>query len=304
MSVLLGPVTWSHSRDIEGYRDYELWWLIQAENTDAGHIDDPATIANTAGLPAVGSSWSDLPFINGQDDWAYCSPEYEVEPYGVNQGEAPQYYLYKARYTNRPLKRCSTTSIENPILEPPVVTGSWVDRKRIPHVDRNGLPYRSSTGEPLAGAETEIDDSDWEITISFNSLTIPSGLVNSLRHHLNDAPLWGFPIGTVKFSKYSFARRLYGTCNYYYNNVMSFSIRGSWTQYLADKGYMMLKDGGDKNNPDDWVRAVDSYDSPLPLMRLDVFGKPIVSDDQTPSTIERDPYPLGNLLALGIPASI
>src|SRR5690606_19453861 len=131
--------------------------------------------------------------------------------------------------------------------------------KRIPHVDRDGLPYRSSTGEPLFGAETEVDDSDWDLTISFNSISIPFATLNSLRHHLNDSTLWGLPAETVKFSKYSFARRLYGTCNFYYNNVMSFSIRPDWNQYLADKGYMMLKDGGDPTNPEDWVRAKDSY---------------------------------------------
>ena len=172
-----------------------------------------------------------------------------------------------------------------------------------PNLDRDGLPYRSSTGEPLIGQETEIDDSDWEVSIELNTVTLPLGLVNTLRHRLNNSSLWGLGAEKVKFSSYSFRRLLYGTCTFYYRHTMGFQIRDSWNQNLPDKGRMKLRDGGTATNPEDWVRATDVYGEVLPMMRLDTNGLPIVSDSQTPNTIIRKPYYTGNLLLLGIPAT-
>lgn len=307
MSTLLGPWDWKMSRDADGHRTYDLWWLIEAQNSATGpsaSLDDPSVIINTSGLPTIGSVWSDLDFIDGADDYAWCTPECEVEPYESKPGEPPLYYRLKNTFTTRPMKRCQDNTIQNPLNEPHELSGSWVDKKIIPYIDRDGLPYRSSTGEPLIGQETEIDDADWEIVVGFNSAAIPLALVNSLRHHLNDSTLWTLATGKVKFSRYSFTRKLYGTCTFYYNNQMRFSVRDSWAQYLADKGRMELGSGGSASNPVDWIVAKDIYGENKPIMRLDINGKPIVSNTQTPNTITRNPYPLGNLLLLGIPSTL
>jgi hypothetical protein len=305
MSSLIGPYDWAFNRSREGHRTYNIWWLVEADNVGAD-IDDPSVIINTPGLPDIGSLWTDLTWITGSDDWAFCTPEAEVSPHEAKAGEPPLFYLVKNTFSTFPLERCQDATIENPLLEPHEIGGNWVNKRRIPHQDRNGLPYRSSTGEPLMGSETEVDDSDWDLSVGFNSISLPLSLVNSLRHRLNDAPIWGLPAETVKFSNYSFTRRLYGKCNFYYKNDMKFSIRSDWTQYLADKGRMeFIGSGtgtGDYGDPDNWVVAKDRLGENLPMMRLDVSGKPVLSDSQTPGTIVRRPYFTGNLLLLGIPA--
>lgn len=305
MATYRGPVDWRLTRDRDGHRLYELFSLIEASNNlPAKSLDDPSVIINAAGLPVIGSLWSDLSFIKGADDWAFCLPDTEVTPYAVTQGEAPQFYVVKNVFSTEPLFRCQDESIENPLNEPHELSGSWVNKKIIPHQDRDGKPYRSSPGTPLIGPQTEIDDADWEIVIGFNSVSIPLALVNSLRHHLNDSVLWGLAAQKVKFSKYSFVRRLYGLCNFYYHNIMHFSIRDDWTQNLADVGYAELKDGGDAETADDWVVSKDPHGENRGLMRLDTSGKVIVNDAQTPNTIVREPYPTGNLLLLGIPNTL
>lgn len=301
MPTYVGPWDWKLTRDREGHRIYELFSLVQASNTPPNNIEDPSEIIDTPGLPAIGSSWADLTFITGGDVWAVCVPDIEVSPYEVNAGEAPEFYLVKNTFTTEPLNRCQDNSIENPLNEPHDISGSWVNKRKIPHQDRDGKPYRSTTGEPLFGAETEIDDSDYELNLGFNVASLNMATVNSLMHHLNNSTLWGLPAEKIKFSKFSFARKLYGTCNFYYALSMGFNIRDDWTQYLADKGRVQLGSGGNSSNPEDWVVMKDKYGENMPLMRLDIQGKPIVSGTQTPSTIVRKPYPTGNLLLLGVP---
>jgi len=303
MSTLLGPHNWSSGRDSEGYRSYSLTWLVEASNGAGTDIDDPSVIANTAGLPLVGSRWSDLAWITGSDAWAFCSPEYSITPYESQPGEAPLYYLFSNTFTQTPAEKCQDKSIENPLNLPPDININWTNKKIQRHVDRDGRPYRTSTGELLFGQETETDDADWDVVISLNSTWPPPlATVNALRHNLHNGSIWGLPAETIKFSKYQASRKMYGKCFFYTRSTMSFSIRPDWNQYLPDKGRMQLVGGGTATDPDDWVVSKDIYGENKPLLRLDILGKPVVSDKQIPATIVRRPYPKGNLLLLGIPS--
>lgn len=300
--TLLGPIEWGLEIDEEGHRNYTIAWKIETELSD----DDPSVIANTAGIPVVGTTWTQLCStygFNGADDWAFCKPTMSVSPLDPKDTEPSQIWRVENLFSTKPGKRCQDNSIENPLLEPPDISGSFVKYRELPHVDRHGRPYRSSTGEPLVGQETERDRNRWEINIVINQLTVNLQLVSDLADYLNGSPMWGLPAETIKFSKFSFHRLLYGTCTFYYKLNYGFEIRADWTQYLADKGRMELVTGGSPTNPDHWRVAKDRYGENKPVLRLDVDGKPIVSDAQTPNTIVRKPYPYGNLLALGIPAS-
>lgn len=306
-TTLIGPIDWDHSRDRDGHREYNLTWLIECTNAyvPSVAITDPRTIAETAGLPQVGSLWSDLNWITGSDDWAWCSPEYNCRPYGVQAGEAPNYYAFTNKFSTRPWKRCQDTEVGNPIFEPPDISGSWVEKKIYPIIDRNGDRYCTRAGEPIQGTNTEIDDSDWDLNISFNTFDLPLGLINSLRHHLNDSIMWGLPVATIKFSKYSFSRKIYGSCNYYYTHNMGFSIRPSWDQSIPEFSQKELITGGDPLVPTDWIRRKDLYGENVPLLQLATDGTPFVDPDtQTMSVITRQPYTLGNLFLLGVPTTL
>jgi hypothetical protein len=296
---LVGPYDWRATRDREGHRSYELWWLISV--TNLGLTDDPSVVFNTAGLPVVGSLWSDLAWISGDDDWAFCTPEVEISPFESAPGEKIKYYLLKNVFTTEPLFRCQDDTIENPLDEPPEVSGGWVSKKTLAKKDRDDKPYVSSTGEPL---KIEIDDSDWDVSISFNTASLDLATVNDLMHKLNDATLWGLAAEKVKFSKYSFTRKLYGTCTFYFTNQMHFTIRDSWVQEIPDVGRMCLGSGGDKTVPGDWIVCKDAFGENKPVLGLDVDGQPIVGTGQTQAVITRNPYNTGNLLLLGIPTSL
>lgn len=304
MSVeVRGPKRWSFTRDEKGHRTYEVYYLVKV--TNAGNLDDPSLIVDAPGLPRPGDSWSSLSWINGADDWAFCTWECDIEPFDQDEGEPANYYLVKKVFTTKPVYRCQDQQINNPLLEPYEISGSTTTKRKTILVDRDNLPYVSSSGELLIGPETEVDDNDWEITISFNTASLFLPVVNSLRQHLNDRVLWGLPPGTVKFSRYSFERRLYGRCFFYYRHNMGFEIRSSWQHVLQDRATMRLADGGDPNNPNHWIRAKDFTGENLPMLALDINGKPIVNPaTQIPRLIVRNPYPLGNLLLLGIPPTL
>ena len=305
MGILLGPYKFGMTRDKEGIREYKVSWKV-LDNFVTTYNDIAHLWQNTAGLPSIGSTWSQIAAVygwNGRDDWAFCTPELEVEMFSPSQEEPPQVWSITNTFSNITSDRCQDASIENPLLEPPKISGSFVKYRELPHEDRDGKPYRSTTGEPLVGQEVERDQSRWEINFEINLLNINLALVASLADRLNSGPLWGLGPEKVKFSKFRFRRLLYGLCTFYVNASFGFDIRDDWTQYLADKGRMELEDGGDPTNPDHWRVAKDRYGENKPVLRLDTNGKPIVSESQTPKTIERQPYFTGNLLALGIPAS-
>ncbi|GIW60118.1 MAG: hypothetical protein KatS3mg087_1184 [Patescibacteria group bacterium] len=294
-----GPVKIEASRDDEGHRSYSVWFKVEVDN--ASGIDDPSILIDAPGLPQVGDPYA-FSWAVGSDPAALCTFETDVEAF-EQESDKPIYYLVKKVFSTKPRRRCSDESIQNPLLEPPQISGSTVSKRKTILIDRDGLPYISSSGELLVGSDTEIDDDDWEINISFNTASLFLGIVNSLRQHVNDAPLWGLPAETIKFSRYSFERLVYGTCFVYYRHNMTFQIRDSWAHKLQDRATMKLLDGGDPTNPDHWVRAKDKTGENLPMLALDINGKPIVNTaTQTPRVIVRNPYPKGNLLLLGIPA--
>jgi len=301
---LLGPTKFGMTFDSEARREYKISWKIWSNDPK----DDPSIIANTSGIPSVGSTWTQIMAaysFNGADDWAFCRPDMEVEMLDPSEDEPAQLWLVTNTFSTPSSedKRCQDQKIENPLLEPPQISGSFQKYRELPHQDRDGKPYRSTTAEPLVGQEVERDRTRWEVDIKFNVLNPQLSLVNQLADRLNDSPMWGLPAETVKFSRFRFERLLYGLCTFYFRLDLGFEIREDWTQYLADKGRMELIENGNPTNPDHWKVTKDRFGENKPVLRLDTFGKPITSDSQTPGTIVRKPYPTGNLLALGIPAS-
>ena len=290
-----GLIDATASYENDGHRNYELVFrVISSTKNDLG-----AQASVTAGLPVVGASYS---IGNDSDTWAYCLPGWKCRREFKDPGK-PNHWLVTVPYSTKPLSRCQTTSIENPLLEPPKISGSFVKYTKQLHEDRNGDPYRSSTGEPLVGKETEVDDDRLQVVISQNQSAHNLSTVDSLMNKLNNATLWGLSSEKVKLSGCRFEQRWYAVCTEYWNFTYEFDIRDSWTQELADKGRMKLSTGGTATNPDHWEVAKDRFGENLPVMRLDTNGQPIVTDTQTPATISREPYSTGNLLLLGIPSS-
>ena len=294
MATVKDRIEWSLTRDDDGHRTYKIKWLVEAASPNEG----PASIANATGLPAIGSTWA---FASDVDAWAFCWPNLKVAP--VLTKEKSGYWTVENTFTTKPLNRCQDTAIENPLNEPDRISGSFVKYTREATEDKDGNPIVNSAHEQYRGAAVEIDMNRPTVTIEKNLSSRPLSTFAPMIDTLNDATLWGLPTQCIKLSNVSWTRNLYGTCTYYYTVSYEFDVRyDTFDKQILDEGTMVLAEGGNVNNPEDFIKYKDLNGENSRVI-LDGAGQPW---DGTGSPYYHDVkfYSVSNFLSLGIPSSL
>lgn len=322
-----GQLSWSGSRDKEGHRTYKVTHRVQ---TDAPGRDGPAQILQTAGLPQPGDEWQ---FDNDADIWAFCTPEADIE---AEDKERPStWWRVTQTFTTKPpaedKRRCNTTKIEDPLLEPQKISGSFEKEKIEGLTDVDGIPITSSSWEPLRGPQNEWDELHPKVCIEQNVADLELPLVTALLQRggaVNDAPLWGCPAGTIRLVSFEWERKFYGSCYVYFTRKFEFEIKfDTWERDILDEGAKVLNGhwddatgnwvnddvGGvppDPANPTHFKRFTDREGNPMRAV-LNGAGNPADVTIGTGSDTEMGGagaihvqyYPDGNLLSLNIPTT-
>lgn len=292
--TVLGHLDWSVKQDKDGHRDYSIIWLVQTSDPD----DGPYTVGTTPLLPAIGSAWI---FGNDNDPWAFCWPEVTVQP--VYTKEPCTLWTVENMFTTRPLRRCQDDAIENPLLEPPRLSGTYGKVSKESHIDKDGKLIKSSSHEIFRGKSVEFDEClptvSIEMTFSSNQISTFNGLIN----RVNDATLWGLSTRKIKLSNATWKRHLYGICTFYYTVAYEFEINPeTFDRLIPDEGSKILKEGGDEDKPEDFIVYKDRNGENTRVL-LDGHGAPLASA-AAPHNISFKKLKEGNLLLLGIPASL
>lgn len=236
-----GPLVWEGERDDDGHRTFSVTHRVVLSGTDWG----PAAVMTASGLPTPGSYWlftRTAGSLSDIDVWAFCTPYMKVSAAkGFKQGEVITHWDVEQRFTTRPLKRCNTTTIEDPLLEPPRVSGSFVQRLVEAQRDRFGNLLKNSAHEMLKGPQVEFDDHTHQVQIEMNSATLDLQTVTLMMNTVNDAPLWGLPERCVKLSGFAWERLLYGVCNYYFRRSFQFDTdANTFDRDVPDEGTKVL----------------------------------------------------------------
>ena len=293
-ATAVGRVDWSMTRDDDGHREYSLVSLVYASDV----LDGPGIVMSASGLPAMGSTWAQG---NDSDSWAFCIPNRRVTP--IISGEPGNWWIVESVFTTKPLRRCQTSSIENPLSEPPDISGSFTSFTREFSFDRFGNALLNGGYEVLRGTAVEFDDGKPTVEISMNLASLPLTSMTAAYNTVNDATLWGMAKRCVKLSRASWARKLYGTCTYYYTVTYGFDISYSTFDHtIPDLANRYLAPGGDPNNPNHYrpTRGLDG--EPMPKL-LKSNGQPWDGTGAY-NTIKIERYNEYNFLLLGIPASL
>jgi len=303
-SAVLGMLEWGLGRNKEGHREYTAKWLVESTDPD----DGPQTILNTPGLPAIGSPWA---FGNDSDASALCWPDWKFQM--MTPGEPCVLWICEQKFTTEPLSRCQDTQIENPLDEPPRLSGSFVKYTKEARFDKDGNAVKNSSFELFRGKQVERDYNRPTVNIEFNSLSLSLGLFSYAMDTVNDATLWDLEARSIKLSAVSWQRQLYGTCSYYYTIGYEFDVDfEKFTRKIVDEGNKVIRgqwiegvwtaDGGiDKANPQNYIQFKDVNDENTRVFLKD--GEPL-SDLDDPVELTFDFYTESNLLALGIPSSL
>ena len=312
-ATVKGPIDWNMARDEEGHRTYSISFLVQTTDTD----DDPATVMNASGAPAIGSTWA---YGNGIDLWAFCWPTLKVERYKALEGDPHTKWKSTYTFSTKPLRRCQDNSIENPINEPFDISGSFVKYTKKVEKDRNGDTITTTSNETI---QLEKDANRHQLKISYNSPTLNLSIITAQIDTINDNGIWGLPAKTAKFSDFSWSRKLYGTCTFYYTLSFSFDIKyegwdvddalnagwmvrkGSWVYDAGTSKHTWTPAAGALVANGDVIRFEDHKGVPIPhKWPLNDDGDPIFdpADHQfIDPAIEL--YDESNFLTLGVPST-
>jgi hypothetical protein len=297
-----GIVNWSMQSDSEGQRLYTITYRVRALRGDG-----PASVITTPGLPRIGSPW--IWGISGNtidvDLWAYCTPEMTAEPdpvdtvgrYADNKDNPDltfRYWKVTQKFSTIPARRCNDVQIEDPLLEPPKVSGSFVTYTKEILRDRNGKAILTSSHEIIRGPQVEFDDGRHTVVIEHNWPILGLADYVSMINTVNAVTLWGMEPRKIKLSSVSWSRNFYGYCHRYYTRTFEFEVDfKGFDKEPLDEGTKALghwnpvtgawKVEGNKNNPGDFERYKDRFGENAHVL-LNGAGVPL--------GIDEDPVPI------------
>lgn len=318
-----GQRTWTLQRDEEGYREYKLKFLVLAD-----YLDGPANVIRTAGLPLPGAPWL---VDNDFDPWSWCRPTATVRP--LTENEPNRWWEVETTFSNKPVprdqQRCHDVPVDDPLLEPPKVSGGFTKYTEEAVFNRFGEAILNSAFEQIRGPQNEWDQNRPTVRIEQNvtsfaqAFSLPAQMMDTL----NDRILWGLPPRRIKLSSASWEKHYHGRCSTYYKRVLEFDVRyDGWDRNLLDEGTKVLNGRWNETtgawtlvpvatgqtpnpgNPAHFMRAVDRAGNPIHMV-LDGHGLPAEALVGTGTgtfftgigEIHVEKYGESNFLLLGIP---
>ncbi len=287
--LIPGQRKWSGGRDEEGHRTWKITHLVEALPTDG-----PYLVMNTAGLPAVGSSWN---FDSDFDLWAWCTSWMKVTPLVTD--EPNTLWHVEQKFITGDMIYCHDLSIEDPLLEPQKVSGNFVKESKEIFFDKDGNPNLTSSKEFFG---LEFDHSNPTVRIEQNVAELGLDTFAQMVNTVNDAELWGLGSRKIKLGNVAWERKVQGLCDFYYTRAFEFEIEYNTFDKsgIPDRGTKELKPAGDKTDPNDFNQAKDNNDENLKEVVLDGDGAVATTDgDIAQITVQH--YPESNFLLLGIP---
>ncbi len=326
-SVFGKQTVWEVTRDKEGQREFMVHHNVETTSV----LDGPSIVLNAAGLPAIGSIWN---FDNDLDSWAFCTPEATVKRLGQKQGETGFWWDVAQKFSTIPVDRCTDFEIEDPILEPDKIGGSFVKYTKEITKDRWGNAVKSSSHEMFRGPQVEFDANRPTVWIEQNVSLLGLAVFTDMVDKVNDRTLWGLEKRKIKLSNATWSRHYYAGCSIYYTRRFEFDIDfTTFDRVIYDEGTKVLdgkwnvdtgiwdttlgpRFGGtgiepDFNNPSHFNRYKDMNGENTRVM-LNCFGVPLnttLPDDtgtgtgtgeDDPCEIPIEYYQERNFLLLGI----
>lgn len=315
-ATIVGRIAWGGERNEKGHRIYKVVHRVVLSN----NLEGPATVMSAAGLPSAGTAWN---FGLDSDSWAFCKLAMSIRPASPLSDKEPLLHwdVEQTFSSESDSRSCKDEDVDNPLLQPQEVSGSFVRSREPATHDRWGLPIINSAFERIPSPEVDFDVSKPTVRISQNVASLQLALLNRMKDTVNDRELWGIPRRGVKLSGISWDVKYYGACLKYYTRTFDFEIdvfqdpeteevRSGHDRRISDWGTKVLsgkweREGDDTEtsgcvqpngwvlkpicgsdpdpyNPTHYIQAVDRNGHPTRLL-LDGLGKPWVPDLDTAS---------------------
>lgn len=234
-STILGgaPKQISLETDSEGHRDYTVVWHVKT----AGPSYGPDYAIACTGLPLPGAS---LNIGASVDPWAFYQRKASAQPLAIDKRR--DVYAVTQLFTTRPARRCQTSAIEDPLLEPHKVRGGFEQLMIAVDHDKDGKKLTNSSGERYRGAPVDLAVAVPTIELTMNAAWINLPWLSDYCQAVNNATWWGLAARQLLCDTFTWERVLYGTCYYYFSVNFTFKIAAypfnspTWDLRLIDEG--------------------------------------------------------------------
>lgn len=243
-----GPRTMSMVVDDDGYRTYKIRFLVRAELGDG-----PATVLQTPGLPQPGDPWI---VDEDVDLWTWFRPGSDIGIFEEKEGDPTVWWRVDRTASNKPpdKQRCQDIPVEDPLLEPQKISGTFITYTEEATHDRFGTPILNSAHEQIRGPQVEFENGRDTIRIEQNVPLLQLPLLAALRGTLNASSILGLPERCVRFAKYSWDRKFHGMCSVYFTRVIELEV---WAKYDPDTGVVVS--GFDREVLDEGAKMLNGY---------------------------------------------
>lgn len=332
MAQIVGRRKWEGSADENGDRDYQITWRIRTSRDEG-----PQAVMDCPGLPTPGAPWS---FDDDSDETAWCRPKMTVKPIVSVERDPCELWDLTQTFSNKPppegqRQGCQDEKIDDPLLEPQQVSGTFVKYTEEATYDRFGIPIMTSSFEQIRGPQNEWDANRPSVTIKQNVAVLGLEIFAPMIDNVNILPLWGLPARCVKLSNVEWEKKFYGLCYVYYTRTLHFDVNyQTFDRDVLDEGTKCLNghwdpDSGawvldaiddegtipDAGNPSHFTRFKDRNGencrvvlngSGLPSgVDVDIDGTGTAADIPSgdPGSIHIEKYFEADFLALGIPTT-
>lgn len=249
-TTLRGRRTLAGRMDQEGYREYPVVYLVEGVKGE----DGPANAMQTPGLPLPGSPYQ---VDSDNDIWAFCKLQTAATLHEEKEGEPAVWWRVEKLFSTKPdTKLCRDQQIDDPLLMPPKIGGSFVRRQEEAIRNRFGIYLKNSAHQQLRGPRVEFDEDRMTVQIEYNVAILNLALLKSMNNTVNLFPLWGMPARTIKLTVKGFEKKYYGLCYVYYTLQLEFEIRDEgFDRDVPDEASKVLKGHWEKTQGDwRWVR--------------------------------------------------
>jgi len=298
---------WTGSRSEDGFPEYNVTWTVQATGKEG-----PAAVMAATGLPAVGSAYN---FFTDADAWAFCTPYLKVKSLTPGEAKPGAKVLWEVQQKFKTLQETEVTVFTgDPLLEPPKISGSFVNRSYFYKQDHIGASIHNVAFEIV---EVEGDKGYPTVRITINKPTLPLQTYSQAHNRVNDGNMWGLGLRQVKLDNISWERMPYVNNTFYFPTTFEFDINeetfdrddipqegekvldGQWDEI---SGAWVNTAGANASDPADFIRMIDLNGNPMRGL-LNESGNPLLNS----TTLYLDTvklYKEFNFFTLGIPSNL
>lgn len=227
--------------------------------------DGPLIVLQASGIPAWGSpyTWAGTE----SDSWIFvngASPE-PKEDINFDLGDGGgtrrmRVWHVTITWSTIASERNSSQPRDNPLDEPPVLSGSFLGGTEPVFVDALGNLIANTAGEPYSPAPLLTENTD-SLRLSYNSATLSLSQRSLMMGRVNSVAIWGLPARRVKLIRWDW-NVLYAGSLAYISNSFEFHISNKqhpaavcvgpanavgWYTSLPNKGYAPLTLPDDEN---------------------------------------------------------